>query len=145
MGRVRAFGAGTSLSVDPSPISLNALVRKVEETKKAIERASRALVAERYNEAPGILEPLVEAEVPEAIGMLGTAYQLGLGVAIDGPKAVEILSKAAELGDGAAAPKIGTIYAAGMPGVAADPKLSKEFYRLAKERGAQCGEDSWYE
>ena len=117
----------------------------MDETKNAIERAGRAFVAERHDEALQILKPLVEAEVPEAIGMLGTAYQLGLGVAVDGPKAVEILSKAAALGDVVAAHNLGTIYATGMPGIPADPKLSKDFYRLAKDRGAQFGDDSWYE
>jgi TPR repeat protein len=107
--------------------------------------ASAAISEERYEKALAILSPLVSQEVPGALGLLGAMHQLGLGVERDGPKAVELLTKAAELGDGTSAHNLGTIYAMGMPGVPQNFQLSRQFYRTAKAMGAQVAIDSFYE
>ena len=77
--------------------------------------------------------------------MLGVMYQIGAGVERDGPKAVELLTRAMEQGDGTSAHNLGTIYAMGLPGVERDPDKSKWHYRKAKEIGAQFAPDAFYE
>jgi len=117
----------------------------MDETLKKLEEANAAFSAMEYSQALDILKPLVESAIPGALGMLGVAYQLGLGVTRDGQKAVEILLKAVELGDGTAAHNLGTIYVTGMPDIEANHELSKKFYRKAKEMGAQYAPDSFYD
>jgi len=117
----------------------------MDETERKLEEANLAFSSEEYSRALDILKPLVESSIPGALGMLGFAYQLGLGVTRDGQKAVELLLKAVELGDGTAAHNLGTIYVTGMPGVEANRELSKKFYRKAKEMGSQFAHDSFYD
>ena len=110
-----------------------------------IEEASNALNNEKYKKALTILEPLAKTQNAQALSMLGTMYQLGTGVTVDGKKAVELLSKAVSLGVGVAAHNLGTIYITGLPGIKKDAALSKKYYRLAKDMGAQFAEDKFYE
>jgi TPR repeat protein len=119
--------------------------KNVDDILDKLEEASAAFSAENFALALEILEPLVAHSVPGALGMLGVAYQLGLGVERNGPKAVELLLKATELGDGTAAHNLGTIYVTGMPGIEANKEQSKKFYRKAKELGAQFADDAFYE
>ena len=107
--------------------------------------ASKAIDVEDYAKAIAILEPLCEQHDADALGMLGVFYQLGLGVPVDGPKALELLSAAVEGGSGIAAHNLGTIYVTGLPGVAPDLKKSRLYYRTAKQLGAQIAPDSFYE
>ncbi len=107
--------------------------------------ASEAISSENYERALVILGPLAEQAVPGALGLLGVMYQLASGVQPDGPKAVALLTKAAELGDGTSAHNLGTIYAMGLPGVPQDFQLSRQFYRTAKAMGAQFAPDKFYE
>lgn len=110
-----------------------------------LTEASDAISAREYEKALGILSPLVEHNVAGALGLLGVMYQLGEGVELNGPKAVELLTKAMELGDGTSAHNLGTIYGMGLPGVAKDHIKSKEYYRKARKMGAQYAPDSFYE
>lgn len=107
--------------------------------------ASEAISSESHERALAILTPLAAQDVPGALGLLGVMYQLGSGVERDGPKAVALLTKAAELGDGTSAHNLGTIYAMGLPGVPQDFQLSRQFYRAAKAMGAQFAPDEFYE
>ena len=107
--------------------------------------ASQAISSESYERALAILEPLVAQAVPGALGLLGLMYQLGTGVELNGPKAVALLSRAAELGDGVSAHNLGTIYAMGLPGVPQNFELSRKFYRAAKAMGAQFAPNEFYE
>jgi TPR repeat protein len=107
--------------------------------------ANDALSKEEYEKALSILHPLVDEEVPGAIGMLGVMYQLGSGVPRNLTKAVELLTKAYELGDGTAAHNLGTIYAMGEEEIKKDHEKSKMYYRKAKEMGAQYAPDKFYE
>jgi uncharacterized protein len=121
------------------------LRKNMDGTLEKLEEASTAFSEENFALALEILEPLIARSVPGALGMLGVAYQLGLGVECNGPKAVEFLLKATELGDGTAAHNLGTIYVTGMPGIEANKELSKKYYRKAKEMGAQYTDDAFYE
>ena len=107
--------------------------------------ANDALSEKEYEKALSILEPLVKIEVPAALGLLGVMYQLGEGVSLNGKKAVELLLRAVELGDGTAAHNLGTIYGGGLPDIKQDYKKSKMYYRKAKEMGAQYVSDEFYE
>lgn len=110
-----------------------------------LEEAVEAISARAYEKALSILTPLADKEVPGAVGMLGFMYQCGEGVKLDAPKAVELLTRAVELGDGTAAHNLGTVYSVGLPGVARDTEKSRYYYRKAKEMGAQFAPDEFYE
>ena len=117
----------------------------MDDSIEKLEEASLAFSAEKFSQALEILNPLVERSVPGALGMLGVAYQLGLGVELNGKRAIELLKSAMELGDGTAAHNLGTIYAMGMPGIEINHEISKKFYRKAKEMGVQFADDAFYE
>lgn len=110
-----------------------------------LQAAQAAIDEGRFLSAIALLEPLCTENNAAAKSMLGVLYQLGLGVPINGPKAVSLLAAAAEAGIGIAAHNLGTIYVTGLPGVAPDPELSQYFYRLAKNLGAQFAPDAFYE
>jgi TPR repeat protein len=112
--------------------------------QKLIE-VSGAISEKEYEKALSLLTPLVEKSVPGALGLLGLMYQLGEGVERDGTKAVELLKRAVELGDGVSAHNLGTIYSMGMPGISQDHQLSRQYYRKAKAMGAQFAADEFYE
>ncbi|MEI2614290.1 MAG: hypothetical protein V9G21_04410 [Methylotenera sp.] len=111
---------------------------------KVIE-ANDALAAKDYEKALTLLLPLVQKSDPGALSLLGVMYQLGEGVERDGLKAIELLNKAVDLGDGVAAHNLGTIYGMGMPSVPQDAKRSKACYQLAKNMGFQCAPNEFYE
>ena len=113
--------------------------------KSQLEEAVSAIERKAYDRALSILQPLVDEEVPGAVAMLGFMYQCGEGVELDAPKAVGLLTRAVELGDGTAAHNLGTIYSVGLPGVERDTDKSRRYYRVAKEMGAQFAPDEFYE
>jgi hypothetical protein len=78
----------------------------------------------------------VENEVPEAITLLGNAYQYGrLGLVKSDKKAAKIYRRAAELGDVDAMVFLGENYKKGW-GVKLDKKKAEELYRAAADRGS---------
>ncbi len=117
----------------------------MNDIEKQFSEVDNALNNEEYKKALTILEPLAKEQNAQALSMLGAMYQLGTGVPFDGKKAVELLSKAVSLGDGVAAHNLGTIYIMGLPGVEKDAQLSKKYYRMAKDMGAQFAADEFYD
>lgn len=113
--------------------------------ERELIEASEAISNEDYEIALSLLEPLVKKSVPGALGLLGVMYQLGVGVERNGIKAVELLKRAVELGDGTSAHNLGTIYGMGMPDIPQDHQLSIQYYRKAKDMGAQFAADEFYE
>ncbi len=113
--------------------------------KQQLIEVNELLSSEDYEKALEILLPLVKIEVPCAIGMYGVMFQTGTGVKRDLLKAVELLTKAFELGDGTAAHNLGTIFVMGEGDIKRDLKKSKMYYRKAKELGAQYVPDEFYE
>ena len=109
-----------------------------------IVRANDLLNSDCCSEALPLVQPLVEVGHPDALALLGTMYQVGLGVAQDSNKAVELLRRAVDAGVGVAAHNLGTIYAAGMPGIPADPQRSRTYYLKAKALGCQPGSPDFY-
>lgn len=91
--------------------------------------------------ARAIADALVEAVrrqaalgVTEAVFLMGTAYDEGLGVAEDPAAAFEWFQKAAESGHTLAEHNIGNAYAAGR-GVAADPAAAVTWWLKAAAKG----------
>jgi uncharacterized protein len=117
----------------------------VDDHETQLIEANEAHSSGDFEKALALLLPLADKLIPEALSLLGVIYQLGDGVERDGIKAIELLTKAVELGDGVASHNLGTIYAMGMPGVAQDFEKSKACYRRAKSMGAQFAPDSFYE
>ncbi len=115
------------------------------EYEPQLTEVSELLSSREYEKALAILLPMVEKEVPAAIGMYGLIFQLGSGVKRNLTKAVELLTKAYELGNGTAAHNLGTIFAMGEAEIEKDFNKSKMYYRKAKELGAQYAPDEFYE
>ena len=113
--------------------------------EQVLIEANDAISGGQYEKALGLLMPLAEASVPGALSLLGVMYQCGLGVERNGPKAVKLLTRAVELGDGVAAHNLGTIYCMGMSGVPQDHKVGMQFYRKAKAMGAQFANNEFYD
>jgi TPR repeat protein len=111
----------------------------------SFEKAYEEFLAGEYARAREILVPLVEAHDPDALTLLGTMYFLGQGVPVDPARAVELLTRAAEAGNGLAAHNLGTLYLSNSPQFPADVASSKKWYREAHRLGAQFAPDSWYE
>ena len=91
--------------------------------------------------AQAIAEPLVDAVhrqakagTVEAMFLMGTAYDEGLGVAEDAAVAVGWFTRAADAGHTLAEHNLGNAYAAGR-GVAADPALAVRWWLKAAAKG----------
>lgn len=126
-----------SLHVErPLPWAFGVLESRVTH-QPDFDKIMAAVNAENYESAHALLSPLVDAGIPSAIGMLGTFYQLGLGVPPDGPRAVTLLAQAAETGDALAAHNLGTLYCTGVPGVSPDSDLARSWYARAKALGSK--------
>ena len=93
--------------------------------EKELVEASEAISNREFEKALGILSPLAEKQIAGALGLLGVMHQLGEGVELNGQKAVELLTKAVELGDGTSAHNLGTIYAMGLPGISQNHEKSR--------------------
>lgn len=116
----------------------------MNDQSRIIKEAFELFESEQYEKGLYLILPLVEQGNAKALGMLGLAYQVGLGVELDGPLAVKYLQQAAELGDSTSAHNLGTIFVTGLPGVKSDAQKAKYFYDLAKELGAKFADDQWY-
>jgi len=116
-----------------------------DDHEQELGAANRACSNGEYEKALSILRPMVESEVPGALGLLGLMYQIGSGVPQNLTKAVQFLTAAYMLGDGTAAHNLGTIYAMGEKEIEKDLGKSKMFYQKAKEMGAQFAPDDFYE
>lgn len=93
------------------------------------ERA-RAIAAEVIAE----VDRAAGAGVPEAVFLMGTAYDEGLGKPVDPARAAAWHRRAAELGHVLGAHNLGNQYAAGR-GVEQDHALAAEWWLRAAERG----------
>ncbi|MEQ1557780.1 MAG: hypothetical protein ABL933_02415 [Methyloglobulus sp.] len=132
-------------SVTGAPLSFTLDAILMDAINEELIEASDAISNNEFEKALAILRPLADKEVAGALGLLGVMYQLGEGVDLNGLKAVELLTRAMELGDGTSAHNLGTIYGMGLPGIAKDHDKCKLYYRKAKEMGAQFAPDSFYE
>jgi len=109
----------------------------MDKLEKQLSETFDALLYEDYAKALSILTPLVERNVPDALSMLGIMHQLGRGVPKDILKAVTLLKKAYEKGDGVAAHNLGAIYAIGEEEIIKDLQKSSMYYRKAEQLGVK--------
>jgi len=116
----------------------------VSDYQKEASKFHDALEHDEFERALSILIPFVEKGDPDAIGQLGVMYQLGYGVPRNLSKAVEILTRSYELGNGTAAHNLGTIYAMGEEEISKDRAKSRMYYNKAKSMGAQFAPDEFY-
>ncbi len=94
------------------------------------ERRARALASGVIGE----IERAADAEVLEAVFLMGTAYDEGLGKPVDAEAAARWHRRAAEEGHVLAAHNLGNAYAAGR-GVPRDPQEAVKWWTLAAEAG----------
>src|SRR5882757_3156555 len=76
--------------------------------------------------------PLAEAGLLKAQLMMGILYQLGIGVAQDGPEALKWYRSAAEQNDALAWKNMGTLYLLGLAGVAVDKAEAHRCFSRAR-------------
>lgn len=116
-------------------------IEEIKTVEDAIEIVSQAFSNGEYGKALLLLKPLADEGVAEAIGMLGIAYQRGAGVDVDAEKAIELLEKAVDMGDGVAAYNLGLLYQNGMEGVEINMAVSQRYFQLANEMGANFSQE----
>jgi TPR repeat protein len=101
----------------------------------------KAFEVGNYSEAYSILIVLAEMGDAQAQCYIASMYQLGLGVPVNGKKAVEWYIKAAkqEITEGfisaIAYNNLATIYIVDTPGILPDHELAKKYQQKAKELG----------
>jgi uncharacterized protein len=94
-----------------------------------------------YSAASALLLPLAEAGNPRAQCNLATLYQCGLGVTVDGRKAIELYERVAQQNfseghlSAIAYNNLATIYFTGLPGVERDPEKGQQYLKRARELG----------
>ena len=100
-----------------------------------LELAVALLGRGRVTEATQRLEHLARREVPRALTMLGSLLLHGEGVPPNVSRAIPLLLRAAELGDGLAAHTLASVHLCGLPGVPINPAEAQRFYDLALRLG----------
>jgi TPR repeat protein len=106
-----------------------------------LENEIKAFKSGNYIESIKLLNPLAEEENAEAQCILGNIYHMGLGVNIDGPKAVHWYQQSARQGYAIASNNLAGIYFMGECGVAEDYEEALEWCQLGQKQGF---EDSKY-
>ena len=103
--------------------------------------AMNALENKEYPLAFRLLQPLAEAGNPKAQCNLATLYHFGLGVDVDGQKAVKLYREVAEQGirqehlSGIAYNNLATIFVSGFPGIEADRQKADDYRNRARALG----------
>ncbi len=135
-GRVdnaRAKALLLEAAADRDPISRMWIARVYSRGRMDFERnEERARTIAR--EVVDRIEALAAARVPEAVFLMGTAYDEGLGRTENAETAVEWYRRAADLGHGLAQHNLGNIYFEGR-GVAQSDSDAVHWWTLAAEEG----------
>lgn len=106
----------------------------VEPTAGSLLDAERAYAEGDFAKAEKVYRSLAEQGVLDAQLILGSMYDIGLGVHQDYPEAVKWYRLAAEQGNAKAQSKLGSMYDIGL-GVAQDYLEAAKWWRLAAEQG----------
>ena len=94
-----------------------------------------AFEAKNYVKAFELLMPIAEEGNAEAQCIIGSIYDLGLGIEINVLEAIKWYSKSAEQGYGVASNNLGTIYYSGKEGIVRNRAKASEWYQKAREQG----------
>jgi TPR repeat protein len=106
-----------------------------------IETALDEIENKNYSAALRLLARLAEAGSPDAICNLATLYQCGLGVEMDGKRAVALYEQVARLNirerhlSGIAFHNLATIYITGLAGIEPNPQKAEEYGERARQLG----------
>lgn len=87
--------------------------------------------------------PLAEAGLLKAQLMMGILYQLGIGVAQDGPEALKWYRSAADQNDALAWKNLGTLYLLGLAGVTVDKAEAHRCFSRAKALDIEQMAQEW--
>jgi uncharacterized protein len=108
-----------------------------QEVLRAIELIERG----NYSSAFDLLVPLAQAGNPRAQCNLATLYHLGLGVTVDGQRAIDLYRKVAEqdIHEGhlsaLACNNLATLFFTGLPGVERNTKEGQRYLARARALG----------
>ncbi len=94
-----------------------------------------AFEAEDYARAFELLKPLAEREDAEAQCIIGSMYDLGLGLESNALEAVKWYKESSSQGYGVASNNLGTIFYSGREGIPMNQVESKKWYQKAREQG----------
>ncbi|UOD27801.1 sel1 repeat family protein [Massilia violaceinigra] len=125
---------------------LNAVLhaRRQDRDHATLNGAIHLIIQPATDAALAVLAPLVAANSPAALGVLGALHYLGEGVAHSGLDAATLLEKAKALGDACAAHNLASLYATGAPGVAKDIAHARQLFGEARAMGGQYERDDFY-
>jgi len=104
-----------------------------------LETAARLYAELEYESAFQILLPLAQGGFVRAQEMVGTMYQIGLGIPKDIDAAFRWLEAAAEAGSGVAAHNLGTLWQTCEPERRSDVEKSLYWFEVARSRGFAPG------
>jgi TPR repeat protein len=110
-------------------------------SKQDIERALDEIERKNFSGAVQLLMPLAESGNPKAMCNLATLYQCGLGVPIDGKKAIALFERVGQMNiheeklSAIAYHNLATIYSTGLPGVEPDPLKAQQLRDRARQLG----------
>jgi TPR repeat protein len=108
---------------------------------KMLEDGIEAFKRGSYIESIELLNPLAEQGNAEAQCILGNIYHMGLGVNVDGSRAVQWYQQSAQQGYAIASNNLAGIYFMGECGVAEDYEEALKWSKLSQKQGF---EDSKY-
>ncbi|MGB6300323.1 MAG: tetratricopeptide repeat protein [Rivularia sp. (in: cyanobacteria)] len=94
-----------------------------------------AFEAKDYVKAFELLKPLAEQGNAEAQCIIGSIYDLGLGLESNALEAVKWYKKSASQGYGVASNNLGTIYYSGKEGIVRNRAKASEWYQKARQQG----------
>jgi TPR repeat protein len=99
------------------------------------EAGLAAFEAEDYVKAFELLKPLAEQGNAEAQCIIGSIYDLGLGIESNALEAVKWYKKSASQGYGVASNNLGTIFYSGHEGIDMNRAEASEWYQKARQQG----------
>lgn len=94
-----------------------------------------AFEAKKYEEAFELLMPIAEQGNAEAQCIIGSMYDLGLGIESNVLEAVKWYNKSASQGYAVASNNLGTIYYSGKEGIVRNRAKASEWYQKARQQG----------
>lgn len=94
-----------------------------------------ALNSAQFLRAFELSAPFAHRGNPEAQTIQGLLYQMGLGVAVNGERAVKWYLLASDQNHPVACNNLGTIYTTALPGVPIDKRKAHHFFDKAHEYG----------
>lgn len=116
---------------------------QISDIQLRFDDARYASTIGEYDKAFALFSELAAIGHAEAIRWLADSYLRGKGTRQDIEMGLELLERAASLGDSTAAFNLGALHRSGADRVPKDPERSKRFFLLAKELGCELSIESY--